>query len=72
MKNFNDFRNYVLFNFRNVLIIVQPENDRVVIIPYLSFSGDVASLTIDQTIKVMEKIKRERPINKTHGKISRS
>ncbi len=63
---------FISFSFRTMLIIIQPDVNRVVFIPALPDVYEIPVLTIDQTIEVMEKIKRERPINKTHGKISRS
>ena len=64
--------NFVIFNFTHLLIVIQPENDRVAILPHLSLTGEVAILTIDQTLEIMEKIHREKFGKGIYGKIPRT
>jgi hypothetical protein len=63
--------NYFSFNFKNLLVIVQTDVDRVVLISAL-LDVEIPVLTIDKTIEIMEKIQCERHSKKIHGKISRT
>lgn len=61
---------FISLNFRTLLIIVQTDVDRVVLISALP-GVEIPVLTIDQTIELMEKIRRERLNKKVHENISR-
>ena len=51
--------NCIIFQFKNVLIVIQPDQDRV---HFIAWSGDSATLTIEQTIEIMETRRREKII----------
>lgn len=51
--------NHIIFQFKNLLIIIQPDMDRVHII---SWSGETCSLTIDETILILEEKQREKKL----------
>ena len=61
--------NVIQFHFKNLLIIVYPAESRVY---FISWTGEVCSLTINQAINVMEKVRREKFGKGIHGKVSRS